>query len=60
MTKIEILKREIVASNINDLTKGQLLLSIEAGELSDNVLEELHKRLVGQRELEIAEAIKAK
>lgn len=60
MTKIEILKREIVVSNINDLAKGQLLLSIEAGELSDKVLEELHKRLVGQRELEIAEAIKAK
>lgn len=60
MNTIEILKREIVASNINDLAKGQLLLSIEAGELSDKVLEELYKRLVGQRELEVAEVIKAK
>lgn len=60
MTKIEVLKREIVASNINDLAKGQLLLSIEAGELSDNVLDEIYIRLVGQREIEIAEVIKAK
>lgn len=60
MIKIEILKREIVASNINDISKGQLLLAVEQNELSDKVLEELYKRLVGQRELEIAEAIKAK
>lgn len=58
--RLEILKREIVASNINDLAKGTLLLSIECGELSDNVLEELYDRLLAQRELEIPEAIKAK
>lgn len=58
--RLEILKREIVASNINDLAKGTLLLSIECGELSDNVLEELYNRLLVQRELEIPEAIKAK
>lgn len=58
--RLEILKREIVASSINDLAKGTLLLSIEYGELSDNVLEELYNRLLAQRELEIPEAIKAK
>ena len=58
--RLEILKREIVASNINDLAKGTLLLSIECGELSENVLEELYDRLLAQRELEIPEAIKAK
>lgn len=60
MTNIEILKREIVASNIEDLGKGTLLLALEHNELSDNVMEELYKRLVEQRELEIYEAIRAK
>lgn len=58
--RLEILKREIVESNINDLAKGQLLLAIEAGELSDKVLEELHKKIVEQRELELPEYIKVK
>ena len=44
--RLEILKREIVASNINDLAKGTLLLSIECGELSDYVFEELYDRLL--------------
>ena len=59
MNKIDILKREIVASNINDISKGQLLLAITAGELSEKVLEELYKRLVEQREACIAPEITA-
>lgn len=59
MIKIEILKREIIGADINDLAKGQLLLAIEAGELSEKVLEELYKRLVAQRETSISPDITA-
>ena len=57
--RIEILKREIVVADMNDISKGQLLLAIEAGELSDFVLEELHKRLIEQREASIAPEVTA-
>lgn len=58
--RVEILKREIVGANINDISKGQLLLAVEAGELSDFVLEKLYDNLVSQREENIAPEIRAK
>lgn len=44
--RLEILKREIVGADINDISKGQLLLAIQVGELSDFVLEKLYDSLV--------------
>ncbi|EOU1701715.1 hypothetical protein QTH04_04250 [Clostridium perfringens] len=58
--RVEFLKREIIGADINDISKGQLLLSIESGELSDFVLEKLYESLVGQREASIAPEITAK
>ncbi|MCD2500184.1 hypothetical protein LQE93_00160 [Clostridium sp. NSJ-145] len=57
--RVEILKREIIGADINDISKGQLLLAMEAGELSEKVLEELYKRLVAQREASISPDITA-
>lgn len=57
--RLEILKREIIGADINDISKGQLLLAIEAGALSDVVLGELHKRLVEQREASVAPEVTA-
>ena len=57
--RVEILKREIIRADINDISKGQLLLAIEAGELSQSILEELHKRLIEQREASIAPEVTA-
>ena len=37
--RVEILKREIIGADINYISKGQLLLAIEAGNLSEVVLE---------------------
>ena len=58
--RLEILKREIVGADINDISKGQLLLAIEAGELSKEVLEKLYDSLVEQREASISPEITAK
>lgn len=57
--RLEILKREIIGADINDISKGQLLLAIEAGELSDVVLEKLYESLIAQREDNIAPEITA-
>lgn len=58
--RLEVLKREIIGADINDISKGQLLLAIEAEELSDVVLEKLYEILVEQREASIAPEILAK
>ena len=58
--RVEFLKREIIGADINDISKGQLLLSIESGELSVFVLDKLYESLVGQREASIAPDITAK
>ena len=58
--RVEILKREIVGADINDISKGALLLAIEGGELSDFVLEKLYDNLVAKREKNIAPEILAK
>ena len=57
---LEILKREIVGADMNDISKGQLLLAIESAELSDFVLEKLYDSLVAQREESIAPEILAR
>lgn len=57
--RLEILKREIVGADINDISKGQLLLAIQVGELSDFVLEKLYDSLVEQREASISPEITA-
>ena len=57
--RLEVLKREIIGADINDISKGQLLLAIEAGELSDMVLEKLYESLVEQREASISPEITA-
>ncbi|WP_370830158.1 hypothetical protein [Clostridium sp.] len=57
--RVEILKREIVGADIADISKGQLLLAIQAGELSDFVLEKLYESLVAQREASISPEITA-
>lgn len=57
--RLEVLKREIVGADINDISKGALLLSIEVGELSDVVLEKLYESLVEQREASIYPEITA-
>ncbi|MDB2088107.1 hypothetical protein PM004_02100 [Clostridium paraputrificum] len=57
--RLEVLKREIIGADINDISKGQLLLAIEAGELSDVVLEKLYESLVEQREASISPEITA-
>ncbi|WP_250454911.1 hypothetical protein [Clostridium tertium] len=57
--RLEVLKREIVGADINDISKGQLLLAIQAGELSDVVLEKLYESLVEQREASISPEITA-
>lgn len=57
--RLEVLKREIIGADINDISKGQLLLAIEAGELSDVVLEKLYDSLVGVREASISPEITA-
>ena len=57
--RLEVLKREIIGADINDISKGQLLLAIEAGELSDIVLEKLYESLVEQREASISPEITA-
>lgn len=57
--RLDILKREIIGADINDISKGQLLLAIEAGELSDMVLEKLYDSLVEQREESIPPEITA-
>ena len=58
--RLEVLKREIVGADINDISKGQLLLAIQEGELSDVVLEKLYESLVAQREASIAPEILAR
>ena len=58
--RLQILKREIVGADINDISKGQLLLAIESAELSDFVLEKLYDSLVAQREESIAPEILAR
>ncbi len=58
--RLEILKREIVGADMNDISKGQLLLAIESAELSDFVLEKLYDSLVAQREESIAPEILAR
>lgn len=55
----DTLKREIIGADINDISKGQLLLAIEAGELSDVVLEKLYDSLVEEREAVISPEITA-
>ncbi|WP_195245220.1 hypothetical protein [Clostridium celatum] len=57
--RLDILKREIIGADINDISKGQLLLAIEAGDLSNEVLEKLYKSLVEQREASISSEITA-
>lgn len=57
--RLEVLKREIIGADINDISKGQLLLAIQAGELSDVVLEKLYESLVEQREASISPEITA-
>lgn len=57
--RVEILKREIIGADINDISKGQLLLAIEAGYLSEVVLERLYESLVAKREDCISEEITA-
>ena len=57
--RVEILKREIIGADIADICKGQLLLALETGDLSDKVLEKLHKRLVEQMETSISPEITA-
>lgn len=57
--RVEILKREIVVADLADISKGQLLLAIEACELSDLVLEKLYDSLVEQREASIPPEITA-
>ena len=57
--RVEILKREIIGADINDISKGQLLLAIEAGDLSEVVLERLYESLVAKREDCISEEITA-
>lgn len=57
--RVEILKREIVGADINGISKGQLLLAIEAGELSGVVLEKLYDSLVEQRDASISPEITA-
>lgn len=57
--RVEILKREIIGADINDISKGQLLLAIEAGNLSEVVLERLYESLVAKREDCISEEITA-
>ena len=57
--RLEILKREIVGADIADISKGQLLLAIEASELSDTVLEKLYDSLVEQREASISPEVTA-
>lgn len=58
--RLEILKREIIGADINDISKGQLLLAIECGDLSEAVLERLYESLVAKREDYISEEIRAK
>lgn len=55
--RLEVLKREIIGADINDISKGQLLLAVETGELSDVVLEKLYESLVEQREASISPEI---
>lgn len=58
--RLQILKREIVRADINDISKGQLLLAMEEGELSDLVIDKLYESLVSKREESIAPEILAK
>lgn len=58
--RLKILKREIIGADINDISKGQLLLAVEAGDLSDFVLEKLYDSLVSKREESIAPEILAR
>lgn len=57
--RLEVLKREIIGADINDISKGQLLLALEARELSSVVLEKLYDSLVEQREASISPKITA-
>lgn len=58
--RVEILKREIIGADINEISKGQLLLAIEAGNLSEVVLERLYESLVAKREESITPEILAR
>lgn len=58
--RVEILKREIIGADINEISKGQLLLAVESSDLSELVLERLYESLVGQREASISPEILAK
>lgn len=58
--RLEILKREIIGADINEISKGQLLLGIEAGNFTEDVLDKLYESLVSTREENIAPEILAK